>query len=154
MTETSDSVTKPARAGAPLDLLFLPPVWQYRIRRMAAFGLGLSLLVITVASLLPGDIGDLGAMGINDKSAHLAAYAGAMACAMMSTTSSAPRMKWGFFLMAYGVAMEAFQAAMGQGREASLGDMAANIAGVGLGALAALLTAHIASRAFQGRSVS
>ncbi len=121
------------------DLTFLPAGFERKARRLARAGLAFCLIAITLGSLAPPSLADLGATGIGDKTAHLVGYAGTMACAAFAAGASRARLGWGAFLIVYGALMELGQAAMAQGREASWGDMAANSAGIVIGAIIAAL---------------
>ena len=132
-----------AASGLAFDLSFLPDGYEGPVRRFARVSLALCLVIITVGSLVPPSLADLAAAGINDKTAHLAGYAGTMLCAAFAVSRRRARWAWGLFLLGYGALMEWGQAAMALGRDASLADMAANGAGVFTGAVCAVLIVRL-----------
>jgi len=90
----------------------------------------LTLTAITVASLMPrGSPGDPGAVGVPDGLAHVVAYA--TVAFFPAATPSVP-LRWpAGSILAWGLALELLQLLIG--RSASLMDIAANAAGVGVG---------------------
>jgi VanZ family protein len=96
--------------------------------------LGLAVLLATYFALNPGPVGMPG-LPFGDKAAHLATYVvlAALVDAGWPDTGFTPR-KW-LVLLLYGLAIEAVQSTI-PSRDFSLADMAANLAGVALYALA------------------
>ena len=84
--------------------------------------------------------------GLNDKLRHAAAYAGLIALGGMACASWRRRIVLAIGLLCYGGLLETVQVALPH-REASLGDLTANAAGLGLGLLAVAVWCRILSRA-------
>jgi len=90
----------------------------------------LTLTAITVASLMPrGSPGDPGAVGVPDGLAHVVAYATVV---FFPAATPSVLLRWPVgSILAWGLALELLQHLIG--RSASLVDIAANAAGVGVG---------------------
>ena len=109
-----------------------PQSLTYR-RLWLSLGVAIVLAVI-VASLLPG--GTLGGFADHDKLSHSGAYL----VLMLWFAGLQPRRTWGWValaLLGMGLALEIAQGLMHMHRTADPGDVIANAAGIGIGAMAA-----------------
>ncbi len=104
------------------------------IRRIARISFTIGVLAVTWLSLTPRDA--LPEIHMWDKSQHVMAYAVLAICGAVGFLAGRPRLMVGVGLIVLGCSLEVAQAAI-PGRNPSMGDAVANIAGIALGLAAA-----------------
>jgi len=104
------------------------------IRRIARLSFTIGVLAVTWLSLTPRDA--LPEIHMWDKPQHLMAYAVLAICGAIGFLGRRPRLIIGVGLIVLGCSLEVAQAAV-PGRNPSVGDAVANIAGIALGLAAA-----------------
>ncbi len=109
------------------------------IRKIARHSFTIGVIAVTWLSLIPEDA--LPEIHMWDKPQHLIAYAVLAICGAVGFLGRRPRLLVGVGLIVLGCGLEVAQAAV-PGRNPSIGDAVANIAGIALG----LATAWIGDR--------
>ncbi len=104
------------------------------IRRIARISFTIGVLAVTWLSLTPRDA--LPEIHMWDKAQHVMAYAVLAICGAVGFLAGRPRLMVGVGLIVLGCSLEVAQAAI-PGRNPSMGDAVANIAGIALGLAAA-----------------
>ena len=136
------------------NLGFLPPFYERFVARGAQTGFALAFLAITIVSLIPGGaMYDLNSWEINDKLGHFASYGILALCGMFAVSTRRVRLVGGGFIGLYGAFLEVMQSYVGWDRQASWGDIAANLTGVLVGGVLALLLVRVlrSSHCSEGR---
>ena len=110
--------------------------WRIWLVYFARFSFVLLLLFISLVSLVSGEAGDVEAMGIDDKVAHILAYVVVMGAGLFSVSSFKARMGIFVALLLYSVGLEFVQQMIADGREGSAADALANLSGLVVGVLA------------------
>ncbi len=104
------------------------------IRRIARISFTIGVLAVTWLSLTPQDA--LPEINIWDKLQHAMTYTVLAICGALGFLARRPRLIIGIGLIVLGCSLEVAQAAV-PGRDPSIGDAVANIAGIALGLAAA-----------------
>ena len=122
------------------NLGFLPPFYERFVVRGAQAGFALAFLVITIVSLIPASaMDDLNSWEINDKLGHFAGYGILALCGMFAASTRRVRLVGGGFIGLYGALLEVMQSYVGWNRQGSWGDIAADLTGILVGGLLALV---------------
>ena len=116
--------------------------WRVWLVWFARFSFACLFLFISLLSLVPGNVGDVEAMGIDDKIAHTLAYVSLMGAGLFSVSNERYRPAIFVALLIYGVGLEIGQQIFADGRQGSVQDALANLLGLLLGLVLAKPIGH------------